>query len=153
MLDSPMSVPTRAFEGRSLGTGQVTGQIYRFAIGVLNLSLDLDLDFDECVRLSSATDQIEVDGQVIADFAESFVKGIIGSARKFATYSYERRLEDRELYPLFTIREVMEGEASPLIARHHKALFGSVAEEGDYDRLSPRVLEREPLKNLALLGG
>lgn len=140
------------FEGKTLDTGQVSGQIYRFGVGMFNLSFEQDLDFDDCARISCATDQIEVDGQSIADFAESHIHGIIESARRFATYSYERRLEDRELYPLFVIREPIAGDASALIERHRKALFGIVAGEKDYDRLSPRVLEREQIKNLAYFG-
>ena len=141
-----------ALGGRELGTGQVSGRIYRFGIGVLELSLDLELDFDGCARISCNTALMEVDGQSIADFAESHVHSIIESAQRFATYRYERRLEDRELFPLFIVRDPIAGEAADLIDRHRKALFGIVAGEPDYDRISARVLEREPLENLAYFG-
>jgi hypothetical protein len=141
-----------ALNGQELGVGQVSARIYRFGIGVFELGLDLDLDFDGCALISCNTALIEVDGHSMADFAESRVHDIIESSRRFATYSYERRLEDRELFPLFILREPIPGEAAELIEQHRKALFGIVAGEPDYDRLSLRLLEREPLENLAYFG-
>jgi hypothetical protein len=139
-------------EGRQIGSGQISGRIYRFGIGMFELSLDLDLDFDGCARISCNTALIDVDGQPVADFAEARVHAIVESAQRFATYRYERRLEDHELYPMFILRDPIPGDAAELIERHRKALFGIVAGEPDYDRLSPRVLEREPLVNLAYFG-
>lgn len=140
------------FEGRSLGTGQVSGRVYRFGVGVVDLTIELELDFEGCARISCGTNQLEVDRMPIGDFAESLVHGIVDSCHRFATYSYERRLEDRELYPIFLIREPLAGEATALIERHRKALFGIVAGEEHYDRLSPRIVEREQLKNLGYFG-
>src|SRR5688572_30914034 len=57
-------------EGRQIGIGQISGRIYRFGIGMFELSLDLDLDFDGCARISCNTALIDVDGQPVADFAE-----------------------------------------------------------------------------------
>jgi hypothetical protein len=141
-----------SFGPSPLGTGQVSGRVYRFGVGVVDVTLELELDFEGCARISCGTHQLEVDGKPISDFAESLVQGVIESCRKFATYSYERRLEDRELFPIVVIREPIAGEAADLIERHRKALFGIVAGEPDYDRLSPRILEREQLKNLGYFG-
>jgi hypothetical protein len=140
------------FSGAALGTGQVSGSLYRFGVGVVDVTFEMEGELADCARISVGAEQLEVDRKPIGDFSESLAQGIIESCRQFATYTYDRRLEDREIYPIVILRELITGEASDLVERHRPALFGIVAGEPDYDRLSPRILKREPLRNLGYFG-
>jgi hypothetical protein len=136
------------FDGVDLGAGKISGRIYRFGVGVIELQFESDLTLDDCARISCFSERLLVDGELLSEVAESIAREIMGRARDFATYTYDLRLEDRELYPVFVLAEPPLASPESLIERQRRALVGIVAAEPDYDRLSWSALERERLGNL-----
>ena len=41
-----------AFDGMDLGGGKISGRIYRFGVGVIELQFESDLTLDDCARIS-----------------------------------------------------------------------------------------------------
>ncbi|HWN82992.1 MAG TPA: hypothetical protein VNM87_12915 [Candidatus Udaeobacter sp.] len=140
-----------SFEGRELGAGKMSGRIYRFGVGLVELRFEADLTLDDCARISCFTGRVEVDGQPLSVAAEALAREVMNRARPFATYTYDLRLEDQELYPVFVLAEAPAEPPESMIERERRALVGIVAAEPDYDRLSRYALERERLGNLGYL--
>ncbi|MBI3291623.1 MAG: hypothetical protein HYZ73_02280 [Elusimicrobia bacterium] len=144
-----LSLDGRLFAGATFGT-----QVYKFGIGLIQISFSFEGDVSQAARLSCFAEQIRVGKTGILSYCQSLVEGLIGRAVKYATYRYERRLTDTDLFPAFVRGENHEVEGEPpiktadtFIRRHQKALYGVVAGEPNYDALSDFVLERERLGN------
>ncbi|MBI4396933.1 MAG: hypothetical protein HY548_07560 [Elusimicrobia bacterium] len=135
------------FQGLTFPEATLTAQIYKFGTGLIQLSFAAEGNLDFFANLSCRTEQITVGKTAIAAWASSLVDGLILRAKKFATYQYERRLEEVDLFPIFIFEKGAVEEADAFISANHKALYGIVSGEPNYDALSDFVLEQERLVN------
>ena len=90
------------FDGVELGPGKLSGRIYRFGVGLIELRFEANLTFGDCARISCFTSRLQVDQQPLGEAAETLAREIMSRARPFATYTYDLRLEERE--PLSGVR-------------------------------------------------
>jgi hypothetical protein len=125
-----------AFQGRIFPEAKLTARIYKFGVGLIQISFTTDGDMDLFASLSCRAEAVSVGKTSMAVWARQLVDGLIERARPFASYQYERRLEKGVVH-----------DAEAFVGRHRKALFGIVAGEPNYDGLSDFVLEKEKLVN------
>ena len=136
-----------AFEGRRFADIRLAAQIYKFGVGLLALSFAADGDLDFFAALSCRTEALQVEGAPIIPWAKTLVDGVIGSARRFASHTYNRRLEDVDPFPIFVFDKGGVTDAAEFVATHEKALTGIVSGEPNYDALSDFVLAQEKIRN------
>lgn len=135
------------FQGRIFREATVTAQIYKFGVGMLQLSFEASGDLTLFNALSSRTEALAVGKIGIGAWARTLVDGLIERAKEFASYQYERRLVDIDIFPIFAFEKGVVEDAEAFLKRHRKALYGIVSGEANYDALSDFVLENEKLVN------
>src|SRR4029077_13175461 len=142
--------------GHVYGDADVSTQVYKFGVGLIQISFPLDAELSQVARLSCFTESMQVGKSSIVKYCQGLGHGVIQQASKYASYRYEQRLEEEDLFPVFVIGESLSAaeesgkvikEADTFIRRHQKALYGIVAGEPRYDDLSEFALEREQLQN------
>ena len=134
-------------EGKIYTNTEFSTQVYKFGVGMIQISFEVDEDINYLARLSTRIENVRVGKMSIISYCQSLVDGLIQRARKYATYSYERRLAEGEIFPIFVFSEPPAEDADGFINKHRKAIFGLVAGEERYDSLSSFVLEQEKLTN------
>jgi hypothetical protein len=136
-----------ALEGRIFLDVHVTGQIYKFGVGLLELVFSVEEDLTFLASLSCKTESLTVSGVPIAKWAHTLVDDVIAHAKRFATHTYDRRLEEVSPFPIFVFEKSGVENAGEFVKRNQKTLTGLVCGEPHYDALSEFVLEQEKLKN------
>jgi hypothetical protein len=68
-------------------------------------------------------------------------------AQEFASYRYDLRLQESDLFPIFIFHPNQINHADAFIRKHYKALYGITAGEPNFDSLSDFVFQKEPLGN------
>jgi hypothetical protein len=140
-------VENLAFGGREFSDVHVTGQIYKFGVGLLELVFSVDGDLTFLATLSCRNEALTVGQVPIAVWAHTLVDEIIANAKRFASHTYDRRLEEVDPFPIFVFEKEEVENAGEFIRQNQKALTGLVCGEPNYDDLSAFVLEQEKLKN------
>lgn len=135
------------FGGRSFVDVRLAVQIYKFGIGQLDLSFAAEGELDFLATLSCRAEALTVGSRSITEWAHSLVDEVIAGARRFASHSYDRRLEDVDPFPVFVFEKSAVTDATEFITKNQKALTGIVSGEANYDALSDFVLEQEKLRN------
>lgn len=144
------------FEGHVYAGAAVATQIYKFGVGLIQISFQLDSDMSQAARLSCFAESLHVGKTPIVKYCQGLVDGVIKQASQYASYRYEKRLEEVDLFPVFVVRQgpTANGETANLIhdaddfiRKNRKALYGIVAGEPRYEDLSEFVLERGKLQN------
>jgi hypothetical protein len=136
-----------AFEGQNLYKAEFSTQVYRFGVGMMQISFETEGDINYLAKLSCNIEKIRAGKTGIMPYCESFINGLIQRARKYATYQYEHRLGDQEIFPIFVLSKPPSEDADEFVKKHKKALFGMVVGEEDYDSLSTFVLDKQELIN------
>jgi hypothetical protein len=134
-------------EGKLFAQTEFSTQVYRFGVGIIQISFETDEDINYLAALSTKIEKIHIGKMSIIAYCQSLVEGLIQKSAKYATYRYERRLTEGELFPIFVFAEPPAEDADIFISKHQKALFGLLAGEARYDSLSNYVLEQEKLVN------
>ncbi|MBI4054894.1 MAG: hypothetical protein HY402_02035 [Elusimicrobia bacterium] len=140
-------IPDLTLEGQVLSSAEVTFQIYRFGVGLIQTAFSLEADLERCAQLAWNADRIRLGKRDLVGYCQSMVEGIIERAKPYATYTYDQRLEESEVFPVFVLQDFIRKDAGGFIRRHEKLLYGIVANEPDWSRLSPFVLKQDPLEN------
>ncbi|HRY28422.1 MAG TPA: hypothetical protein P5079_00130 [Elusimicrobiota bacterium] len=135
------------FEGRIFSNATITTRIYKFGVGLIQLSFPVEGDIGFLTALSCRAEAIAVGKTAVSTWARTLVDGLIERARKFASHTYERRLEEVDIFPVFVFEKGVVSSAGEFVKRNHKALFGIVSGEANYDDLSDFALEQERLVN------
>jgi len=136
-----------SFEGKIFTNTEFSTQVYKFGVGMIHISFEMDEDINYLARFSTKIEKIRAGKMSIISYCQSLVDGLIARASKYATYRYERRLTEGEIFPIFVFSEPPAEDADGFIRKHQKAIFGLVAGEERYDSLSNFVLEQEKLTN------
>jgi len=141
------------FEGHDWGEADVSTQVYKFGVGLVHIAFPLDADMSRVARLSCFAESVLVGHTTVLKYCQGLVQGVIETASRYASYRYEKRLAEEDIFPVFVLGETDEHgggkirEADAFVRKHRKALYGIVAGEPRYEDLSEFVLEREQLKN------
>lgn len=136
-------------EGELLGTAEAVTRIFRFGVGVIQITLPLaDISLERCARLAQRTERLYAGKNSLSAFFQLIVQDVVAKASAFATYAYERRLEEFDVFPVFLLEEFTRENAELFLKRYYKELFGIVSQEPEYERLSSFVLEQERLRNI-----
>ncbi len=138
---------TLTFEGKSFPDVQLSGRLYKFGIGLIQLSFDADGDMDFFADFFCRIENSFMGKTVITSWARTLVDGLLFRAKKFATHEYERRLTDVDLFPVLVLGKGAVANAAQFIQKNQKALFGIVAGETHHESLSDFVLEQDRLVN------
>jgi hypothetical protein len=135
------------FQGRIFSDASVTARIYKFGVGLIELTFTAEGDLGLFTALSCQAEAIAVGKTGITAWARSLVDGLIERAERFASHRYERRLDEVDPFAVFVLEKGAVASADAFVKKHRKALYGIVAGEPDYDDLSDFVLEQEKLVN------
>jgi hypothetical protein len=144
---SSRPVDNLMFGGRAFAGVRLSVQIYKFGVGQLALSFDVEGELDFLATLSCRAEALTVGARSVTEWAHSLVDEVIAGAKRFASHSYDRRLEDVDPFPVFVFEKGGVGDATEFITKNKKALTGIVSGEANYDALSEFVLEQEKLRN------
>ncbi|MBN1621429.1 MAG: hypothetical protein JW871_02425 [Endomicrobiales bacterium] len=136
-----------SFEGRNFQKAEFYTQVYRFGVGIIQISFETEGDINYLARLSCNVEKIRAGKIGILSYCESSVESLVQRASKYATYRYEHRFGEKEIFPIFVLTEPPAEDADAFIKKHQKALFGLVVGEADYDSLSSFVIEQQRLVN------
>ncbi|CAB4243976.1 conserved protein of unknown function [Methylacidimicrobium sp. AP8] len=136
-----------SFRGTPLAEGDAVARIYNFGVGLLQVSFFVQVDLDFYANLASRIDLLRVGSAPIAEWARATVGEVLGEAKQFATYQYEVRLEEIQVFPILSLEPGVIGDAEVFLRENRKTLYGMVSGEPSYDMLSSFVLEQEKLVN------
>lgn len=136
-----------AFAGRLFEKVQLSSRIYKFGIGLIQISFSVEGSLDFFASLSCRVETVSIDDDPIQSWARRLVHGLLHQARKFASHTYDQRLDGVEIFPIFVLEKEAVGAAAEFIGRNEKALYGIVSGEPNYDNLSQFVVEKEKLDN------
>ncbi len=136
-----------SFEGTLYPQAEFSTQVYRFGVGLIQISFVIDSDINAMARFAADVEKIRVGKAGITAYCHSLVEGLIQRAARYATYRYDLRLTEEELFPVVILKELPDDSADTFIERHHKAVFGLVSGEQHYELLSRFALEQDKLTN------
>lgn len=136
-----------SFEGRSFSDAQVTTTLFRFGIGLTQLSFPVEGDLGALAALACKNESLSVGKTRLETWARALVDGQIAKARKFAEHAYDRRLEDFDVFPVFLLDRQDLGGAEAFFKANVKAFYGIVSGEPRYESLSDFVLGAEKIVN------
>jgi hypothetical protein len=136
-----------SFEEHNYTGVEFSTQVYRFGVGMIQISFEVEGDLNYLARISCNAEKLKVGKAGIISYCQSSVESLMQKADKYASYRYEFKLKDVELFPIFVLKDAQVEEADAFIKRHVKPLFGIVVGEPDYDKLSSFVLEQQQLVN------
>jgi hypothetical protein len=148
---SSHAVPHLSFEKQAISSASLAIQVYKFGVGLIQISFDVEGSLADAAQLSCFAEKIHVGRAQIVNYCQSLVDDAIQHVQKYASYRYEKRLTEADVYPAFVLDEFLTQEgitdANEAIRRHQKELYGIVAGEPQYEKLSEFALERGKLKN------
>ncbi len=135
------------FENHLYPEADISTQIYKFGVGLLHLSARMELTLQEAARMSCQAEQLHVGKRPILTYCQGLVEGVIQHASPYASYRYEKRFAEADLFPVFVMDQAPGEEAEAFIRQNEKALYGIVAGEPRYEALSAFSLQRGKLEN------
>lgn len=144
---SSHELPSLSFGGKIFHRARAESHLYRFGVGLIQVTFEMDYDLNESADLSCNAEKISVGKTAILDWCQSRVDEMIEHAQTFATHRYDLRLREAELFPVFIFSPTHIKNADRFIRDNYKALYGIVAGEPNFDSLSDFVFQREPLGN------
>ncbi|MGA2090959.1 MAG: hypothetical protein ABSH12_05815 [Endomicrobiales bacterium] len=136
-----------SIDGKFIAEAEFSTQVYRFGVGIIQISFAVSGELNYLTHLSANVEKLYVATTPVISYCKSLVAGLIQKAMVYATYTYELRLTDDELFPIVEFSSPPAEDAAGFIRRQHRALFGMVSGELNYNRLSEFVLEKEKLVN------
>jgi len=136
-----------SLDGHTFSDPDFSTQVYRFGVGMIHISFSVEGDMGYLARLSCQIDAIRVENKSVIAYCHSLVGGLIDRAGNYATYHYERRLTDGEIFPIFELAEPLAEHADEFISKNERSLFGLLAGEEHFDKLSKFVMQQEALVN------
>lgn len=136
-----------SIDGKVFSETDFSTQVYRFGVGMIQISFDAEGDMEYLARLSCRIEMLHVGKMAVLPYCHSMVEGLISRAAKYATYRYERRLTNGEIFPIFELAEQPAEHADEFISKNERSLFGLLAGEEDFARLSTFVMRQEALVN------
>jgi len=136
-----------SYDGKMFSQAEFSTQVYRFGVGIIQIAFELDSDLTYLASMSYGIEKIRVGKTGIIQYCQSLVEGLIQRAARYATYRYDKRLAEGEMFPIVLFKEPISEGAADFIAKNQKALFGFLAGEPDYDSLSSFVLEQDKIAN------
>src|SRR4051794_25372690 len=86
------------FEGHDYGEADVSTQVYKFGVGLIQISSPLDIDLAQAARLSCFAESMYVGDVPVLKYCQGLVHGVIKKASKYASYRYEKHLEEEDLF-------------------------------------------------------
>lgn len=98
------------FEGKIFSNPISTIQFFKFGTGLIQISFVMQGDFAACAHLSCNAEHISAGKTRIVPWCKSLVDNLINKAQRFATYKYERRLDEVDLFPIFSLEPQMLSE-------------------------------------------
>jgi len=144
---SSHELPALTFRGKIFTDARTESHLYRFGVGIIHITFEKDFSLQESAELSCNAEKLALGKTAIFDWCQSRVNEMIEKAQEFAIHSYDQRLKDSEVYPVFIINPSQVENADSFIRGNYKALYGIVAGEPNFDMLSDFVLQKEPLGN------
>jgi hypothetical protein len=144
---STRKIDVISFEGRNFHQAEFSTQVYRFGVGMIQVSFLVDGEPNYFTHLACNAEKLRVGKTSIVSYCQSHVDSLIQRADKYAKYRYEHRFSDVEIFPIFVLTEPPGEDADAFIKRHQKALFGLLVGEQDYDSLSEFVITQQKLEN------
>lgn len=146
-------VSSRELAGLSLNTQKFDAvrakfKLYRFGIGLIEVSFSIEDKPDSLAAMACEAESINVAGEPILLWCQERAQELIREAQQFAIHRYDQRLEETEIFPVFIFQPSEVKNADQFIRSHYKTLYGIVAGESNFDRLSDFVFQRDPLANL-----
>ncbi|QSR89129.1 hypothetical protein IT6_02245 [Methylacidiphilum caldifontis] len=136
-----------SFKDKFSAKAQVVTQIYKFGVGLIEVSFPIEAEMAFLTSLAIEVRSINVGSLGILAWVKTFVNSLIEQAKQFASYQYVYRLEELDLFPIFSLEPGIVKDAEAFIEQHYKRLYGIVSGEPNYDSLSPFVLQNEKLIN------
>lgn len=136
-----------SLDGQTFSETHLTTQVYRFGVGMIDISFSVDGDMEYLAKLSCRISSIRAGETGVMAFCHSLVDELIARAGEYATYHYEHRLNDGEIFPIFELAEPLAENADYFISKNERFLFGLLAGEEHFDRLSKFVMRQEKLVN------
>lgn len=140
-------LPTLTFGWKHFTEAHEESHLYRFGVGLIRIGFTMDFDLNGCAELSCQGEKITVGKMPILEWCQSRAAALIERAQEFATHRYDLRLKDADLFPIFSFPPSQVQNADEFIRENYKALYGVVAGEPHFDRLSEFVIQKEPLAN------
>lgn len=141
------STELASIDGKFIAEAEFSTQVYRFGVGIIQITFEVDGELNYLTHLSANVENLHIGSVAVVPYCKSMVEGLIQKAMVYATYTYERRLTDDELFPIVELSSPPAEDAAAFIRQQHRALFGMVSGEINYGRLSEFVLEKEKLIN------
>src|SRR3989344_1567311 len=115
------------FEGHDWGEADVSTQVYKFGVGLVHIAFPLDADMSRVARLSCFAESVLVGHTTVLKYCQGLVQGVIETASRYASYRYEKRLAEEDIFPVFVLGETDEHgggkirEADAFVRQHRKA--------------------------------
>ncbi|WP_040889225.1 hypothetical protein [Verrucomicrobium sp. 3C] len=135
------------FRGTLLAEGDAVARIYNFGVGILQLSFSVQGNLNFYANLASRIDSLRLGKAPIPDWARATIGEVLAEAKEFATYRYDFRLEEVQVFPILSLEPGVVGDAEAFLRENRKTLYGMVSGEPNYDILSSFVLDQEKLVN------
>ncbi len=128
---------------------EVSSEVYKFGVGILSIKFSVDCSIKELAAISFMVEDIRLGKTPLIEYARASAESIIRKASKYATYEYEMRLPEEEIFPIFTTEDELlpAGSASDFIEENSRVIFGILSGEKDYDKISNYLLNEEKLVN------
>ncbi|TFE70104.1 hypothetical protein A7Q09_04760 [Methylacidiphilum sp. Yel] len=136
-----------AFKDKMTAKAQVVTQIYKFGVGLIEVSFPMEAEMGFLTFFATEVKSISVGSMGILSWVKTFVNSLIEQAKVFASYQYVYRLEELDLFPVFSLEPGSVKDAEKFLEQHYKKLYGIVSGEANYDSLSQFVMENEKLIN------
>src|SRR5262245_51792602 len=102
---SSRKVANLFFENETYTGAEIATQIYKFGVGLIQISFSMESDVVQAARLSCYAEKLNVGKTPVVRYCQGLVDGVIQTASKYASYRYEKRLEEEDLYPVFVMGE------------------------------------------------
>src|SRR5438105_3956166 len=95
-------LPTLTFGWRHFTEAKEESHLYRFGVGLIQISFMMDFDLAGSAEISCRGEKIVVGKTPILDWCQARASSLIEKAQPFATHRYDLRLKGSELFPIFS---------------------------------------------------
>lgn len=141
------SPPDISLEGQVFGGGKIKGWLYRFGVGLIQVSFPAGSSPEEWAKIACSADNVHVGRPDIAAYCNALAASMIRDAEKYAIHHYTERYAQTEIFPAFTIEPGLS-DVDVYIKKNFKLLYSIVSGEPDAGRISEFVISKDPLANL-----
>jgi hypothetical protein len=135
------------FEDKIISGAELSTQVYRFGVGMIEISFMIEGEPSYLTHFACKAEAVHVGKTQVTAYCHSLVESLIQKAKKYATYSYEHRLSDEEIFPIFELTDAPLEDSQTFLKNNYKTLFGLVVGEPEYNTLSDFVLAQQKLEN------